>query len=91
VSKAAAKLIAGLNQAVGYQTGAAAERAAIVAFMRDAIGTGYPSVQGAPRDAQCVHKRFYYEDCIGCYDEFLSAKLDAIEQGLHLPETKGDQ
>lgn len=49
----------------------------IVAFVREAIDQGYP----ANRDSQCEHGRFYFEECIACYDAYLYGKLDAIERG----------
>lgn len=59
------------------------ERERIVAYLRDAVEQGYPSPRGDAR-AQCEHGRFYFEDCIGCYDEFLMGKLADIENGLHM-------
>ncbi len=63
-------------------TEAERERAAIVAVMRDAIGSGYPGV-AMGTDGKCEHGTYDYEDCIACYDDFLSAKLDAVERGDH--------
>jgi urease accessory protein UreF len=60
----------------------AAERATIekvVAEMRDAIEAGYPAPER--KVDQCSHSKFGWEDCIACYDDALSARLDAIERG----------
>lgn len=61
------------------------EKEAIVVFMREAVDQGYPGPSGK-RDhrEQCEHGRFYYEDCIACYDAYLHGKLDAIQRGDHL-------
>lgn len=56
------------------------ERAAIVRFMREAIDQGYP---GAPGNTRCNHDRYAWEECIGCYDEYLNEALAAIERGDH--------
>lgn len=63
------------------------ERAAIVAKMRKTIERGYPSSRDI---GKCQHGRYYFEDCIGCYDDFLSAELDGIELGSHLPLVGGE-
>jgi hypothetical protein len=64
------------------------ERERIVAYMRDAIGEGYPSPPN--KVDQCAHGQFGWEDCIACYDEVLEAKLEAIERGDHLPALPGE-
>jgi hypothetical protein len=70
-----------------YQKGRQAEREAVVAFMREAVVTGYPP----PTDdgSQCSHGNFRRQDCIACYDDFLSARLDAVEAGSHLKGNEG--
>jgi len=61
------------------------ERAAIVKYMQDAIGQGYPWPRGAAR--KCEHGRYNeFEDCIACYDEFLIGKLEEILAGAHLSQ-----
>lgn len=59
----------------------ASEREAIVAHMRDVISRGYRSL---PPAEKCAHGMLGAKDCIGCYDEVLSAALDAIEAGAHI-------
>lgn len=56
------------------------ERDAIVAHMRCAIARGYSQKAAG----QCEHGKFYFEDCIGCYDEYLDGELSAILNGAHL-------
>lgn len=43
--------------------------------MREAIGSGYPYPPGGDV-AECEHGKFGWEDCIACYDDFLTARLD---------------
>ena len=60
----------------------ATERATIekvVAEMRDAIEAGYPAPER--KVDRCAHGKFGWEDCIACYDDALSARLDTIERG----------
>lgn len=61
----------------------------IVATMREAVEHGYPAPTGDGARSQCPHGKFKWEDCIACYDEFLWAKLDAIEQGQHTNQRDG--
>lgn len=62
------------------------ERRQIVAHMRCAIQRGY-----AQRSAgRCEHGKFYFEDCIACYDEYLESELDAILNGAHLLNQESD-
>lgn len=61
-----------------------AERAAIVAYMREAIAQGYPAPTGEGVRSQCGHGKFGFEDCIACYDEHLERALKQIAAGAHL-------
>ncbi len=57
---------------------------AIIADMRDAIASGYPSP--ANKTDQCPHGKFGWEDCIACYDDFLTARLDGFVRENITPE-----
>ncbi len=50
---------------------------AIIADLRDAIASGYPSPPN--KTDQCSHGKFGWEGCIACYDDFLTARLDRFE------------
>ncbi len=58
--------------------------ASIITDMRDAIGSGYPA-QPVTND-KCSHGKFGWEDCIACYDEFLTARLDRFVRNNIRPE-----
>lgn len=51
--------------------------AACVEFER-AIADGYNNQ--IEKGAKCEHDKYFYEDCIACYDDFLAAKIAAIRR-----------
>ena len=58
------------------------ERAAVVRYIREALGQGYPWPRG--KHEPCEHGCFKWQDCIACYDDFLDRKLEEVLAGAHL-------
>jgi hypothetical protein len=48
---------------------------AVIEGITDAIESGYPKL---PKAETCEHGQLGCQDCIGCYDEFLFARLASL-------------